>query len=200
MCIRDRVRATRTHAPILDDLARMLRLCVWLLLSGTSVPGDSLSTQPSLKATWQLDGAQTTEELTYLVTVCKDTELAAVNQYARRTSRQPAFHSQQLHTNVQGTPARRLAARRLLDMPPFNMDLATMVLSVPDSETRKLLALIVETAMAGLKRHGLPPFVAKLVQAGAMSSAGVTPGAARDHAQGQGQPPSDLNRQYSGRI
>ena len=74
---------------------------------------------PSLKAgKWQLEGVATTDALTHLVTVCKDTQLAEVAQ--------------------------------LLDLPPFNMSFGTLLLGVPDSETRKLLSLITETATKGV--------------------------------------------------
>ena len=106
----------------------------------------------SLKTTWRLDGGQTTEELLYLVTVCRDGELAAVD--------------------------------KLLDLPPFNMSLATLNLSVPDIETRKLLDLIARTANEGLKRHPLPPSIAKIVESGALAP----------------PPPRMVQRQYTGDI
>ena len=42
----------------------------------------------------------------------------------------------------------------ILDLPPFNMSLGTLVLGVPDSETRKLLSLIVETALKDSTSNG----------------------------------------------
>ena len=117
----------------------------------------------SLKATWQLDGSQTTEELTYLVTVCKDAELAAVNQ--------------------------------LLDLAPFHMSLGTLVLSVPDAETRKLLAQITQTATQNLKKKPLSPAIAKL-----LATAGAAPPPSPPAGSRAVYDPPALNRQFTGDI
>ena len=77
---------------------------------------------------------------------------------------------------------RRVA--ELLDLAPYNTSLGTIILSVPDSETRKLLAFIADTAV---KRRG----------AGSVASLTPKPSARLER---EGSVTTGSGRLYSGKM